>query len=87
MQQTFTEKEVLGDALATAKASTNLYNTFSNECSHEKVRNCALHILAEEHDIQDDIFHMMSSKGFYPTPAADSKKVDEAKNKFANSCK
>lgn len=87
MQQTFTEKEVLGDALSTAKASTNLYNTFSNECSHEKVRNCALHILAEEHDIQDEIFHMMSSKGFYPTPAADSKKVDEAKTKFAPSCK
>ena len=87
MPQTFTEKEILGDALSTAKASTNLYNTFSNECAHEKVRNCALHILAEEHDIQDDIFHMMSSKGYYPTPAAETKKVDEAKTKFANSCR
>lgn len=87
MTETFTEKEILGDALATAKASTNLYNTFSNECAHEKVRNCALHILAEEHDIQDDIFHMMSAKGYYPTPAAESKKVAEAKTKFANSCK
>lgn len=87
MPQTFTEKEILGDALSTAKASTNLYNTFSNECAHEQVRNCALHILSEEHDIQDDIFHMMSSKGLYPTPAAETKKVEETKTKFANSCK
>ncbi len=80
------EKQLLSDALATQKYTTGNFNTFANECSHENVRNCMLNILADEHDIQDDVFHIMSAKGYYPTPAAESKKVDEAKQKFAASC-
>ncbi|MGN0377989.1 MAG: spore coat protein [Butyrivibrio sp.] len=82
MDGIFTDKEVLADGLAAAKASTNLYNNFSNECSHERVRNVMLDILADEHDIQDDVFHMMSSKGYYPTPAAEEKKIEEARTKY-----
>lgn len=82
MNTAFSEKEILRDGLETAKHSTEHYNTFSNECNHENVRNSMLHILADEHDIQDDIFHMTSAKGYYPTPAAEEKKVLEAKQKF-----
>jgi spore coat protein CotF len=82
MNQIFTDKEILGDGLAAQKASTSNYNLFSNECSHENVRNSMLHILAEEHDIQDDVFHMMSQRGFYPTPSAEAKKVKEARQRF-----
>lgn len=87
MNTSFSEKEILCDGLSTAKASTNNYNTFSNECTHENVRNAMLNILADEHDIQDDIFHMTSAKGYYPTPAADERKVMEAKQKYQNSLK
>lgn len=87
MSVIYSEKEIFGDALAASKSSTNLYNTFSNECAHENVRNTMLHILAEEHDIQDDVFHMMSARGLYPTPAAEAKKVDEAKQRFKNCVK
>ncbi|MDD7402394.1 MAG: spore coat protein [Butyribacter sp.] len=85
MDTSFTEKEILRDGLETAKHSTEHYNTFSNECTHENVRNAMLHILAEEHDIQDDIFHMTSAKGYYPTPAAEEKKVMETRQKFQSS--
>ena len=87
MNTTFSEKEILRDGLATAKSSTNHYNTFSNECTHENVRNAMLQILSEEHDIQDDIFHMMSAKGFYPTPAAEEKKIQETRQRFMSGCK
>ena len=87
MSVIYSEKEIFGDALAASKASTNHYNTFSNECAHENVRNTMLNILAEEHDIQDDVFHMMSARGLYPTPAAEAKKVDEAKQRFKNCVK
>ncbi|MDD3278291.1 MAG: spore coat protein [Lachnospiraceae bacterium] len=80
-QTAYTEKEILGDALATAKFSTDNYNTFSNECAHENVRSTMMTILNEEHDIQDEIFHMMSSKGYYPTPAAEESKITETKQK------
>lgn len=82
MNVSYTEKEILGDALATAKYSTDNYNTFSNECAHENVRSTLIRILNEEHDIQNHVFHMMAAKGFYPVPAADEKKIMEAKQQF-----
>lgn len=82
MNTPYTEKEILGDALATAKFSTDNYNTFSNECAHENVRSTMMRILNDEHEIQNEVFHMMASKGFYPTPAAEEKKIMEAKQKY-----
>lgn len=87
MNEAYTEKEILSDGLAIAKYSTDNYNMFSNECSHENVRSTMLRILNEEHDIQDEVFHMMAAKGFYPTPAAEEKKIAEAKQKFQSCCK
>lgn len=83
----YTDKEVLGDGLTAAKASTSNYNMFSNECVHEKVHNCMINLLNKEHDIQDEIFHMMSSKGYYPTPAAEEKKIEDAKQKYSQCVK
>ena len=87
MNTQYTEKEILGDALATAKFSTDNYNTFSNECAHENVRSTMMRILNDEHEIQNDVFHMMASKGYYPTPAAEEKKIMEAKQKFQSCVK
>lgn len=82
MQQPYSEKEVLADALTAEKTATTLYNTFSNECVHENVRNAILDCLEKEHDIQQDVFCMMHDKGYYPTPSADTQKVEEAKQKY-----
>lgn len=41
-----------------------------------------LNLLSKEHEIQVDVFNQMHTMGFYPTPAAESKKVQEAKTKF-----
>lgn len=46
-----------------------------------------LKILEQEHEIQDDVFKIMHDKGLYPTPEAESKKVEQAKQKFACSYK
>ena len=78
----YTEKEILGDALATQKCSTGQYNTAANECVHEDVRQTLMHILNEEHEIQQDVFEMMHAQGYYPTPAADMKKVEETKQQY-----
>ena len=81
------KKEILGDALATEKTSTCNYNTYSNECVHKEVRDVMLRILAQEHEIQNDVFNMMHERGLYPTPGADEKKLQETKSKFAQSVK
>ena len=83
----YTEKEILGDALSAQKATTALFNTSANECVHEDVRQTLMHILNQEHEIQKNVFDDMHAAGFYPTPAAEDKKVQEAKQKFSQCAK
>ena len=87
MQGIYTEKEILGDALSSHKATTALFNTSANECVHEDVRQTLLNILKEEHEIQQDVFHMMHEEGLYPTPAADEKKVQQLKQQYCQCAK
>ncbi len=82
MNQPFSEKEILADALATEKGSTSNYNLFANECIHEDLRNTFMRVLDQEHAIQQDVFRMMHDKGYYPTPNAEEKKIMETKQKF-----
>lgn len=86
-EQIYSEKEILGDALAAEKAATGEYNTFANECVHDSVRNAILHCLEQEHAIQEEVFDMMHQRGFYPTPDADANKVQSAKQKFSQCVK
>ena len=85
--QVYTDKEVLADGLAAQKCSTNLFNMAMNECVHENVRETFSRILDVEHIIQVDVFEAMHKRGFYETPAAEEKKVQEAAQKFAKSRK
>ena len=81
----YTEKEIYGDALTAQKGCTNQYNLAANECTHEDVRQSVMKILNQEHEIQKSVFDGMHAAGFYPTPAAEDKKVQETKQKF-NQC-
>lgn len=83
----YTEKEILGDALAAQKSCTNEFNTCANECVHEDLRQTMMDILNEEHTIQQDVFNMMHEKGYYPTPAADDKKVAALKQQYCQCAK
>ena len=83
----YSAKEILGDALSAQKATTALFNTSANECVHEDVRQTLMHILNEEHEIQQDVFEMMHAQGYYPTPAAEMKKVEETKQQFSQCVK
>ena len=85
--QNFTDKEILNDGLSTQKATTDKFNLAANECVHDNLRKDILNVLGEEHSIQYEVFNMMNQRGLYPTPAAEDKKVMEAKQKFAQSYK
>ena len=76
MQSIYTEKEILGDALAAQKAATAEMNTAANECVHEDVRQTLMHILNQEHEIQQDVFEMMHQRGFYETPEAEDATIE-----------
>ena len=59
MNEVYTEKEILGDALNSEKNATTLYNLGANECVHDNLRETMLDLLAKEHDIQVDVFNQM----------------------------
>lgn len=83
----YTEKEIYGDALSAQKACTNQFNMAANECTHENIRQTMMKILNEEHVIQKCVFDDMHAAGFYPTPAAEEKKIQDAKQKFSASAR
>lgn len=83
----FSEKEILADALESEKLATSNYNNFSNECVHSNVRNAILKCLEEEHEIQQSVFEEMHARGYYPTPAAETTKVDQVKQRYAQCVK
>ena len=87
MSGIYTEKEIYGDALSAQKACTNQFNMAANECTHEDVRQTMMKILNQEHEIQKNVFDNMHAAGYYPTPAAEEKKVQDAKQKFCQSAK
>jgi len=78
------EKEIFEDVLTSQKAVTGAYNNFTNECATPNIRNEFMNILTEEHQIQAEVFDEMKKRGWYPTPAADQQKIQQAKQKFQN---
>jgi spore coat protein CotF len=78
----FGDKEVMQDALTSEKYITETYNIWVNECATPEVRNQFKSILDEEHNMQNDVFCEMQTRGWYKTPAAEQPKVDQAKQNF-----
>lgn len=87
MQAQFKEKDILTDALISEKRATEQYNKYANECLHNSVRDTIIDCLGKELEIQDEVFHLMHERGYYPTPMADDKKVQDAKQKFSQGAK
>lgn len=83
MDTNFGDKEMLNDMLAGQKMITGLYNTMSNECSDESLRNDMLTILREEHNMQNNVFKEMQKRGWYTPVEADQSAVMQSKAKFS----
>ena len=79
---TFSDKDILQDALASQKFVTGNYNTFTNECVTPEVRGVFMSILKEEHDIQNEVFTEMQRRGWYQVQPAEQQKLQQTKTKF-----
>lgn len=78
------DKELMDDCLNSQKQITGDYNTFANECLNAQLRQTVMQLLNDEHAIQSDVFNQIHSRGWYPVPAAQQKKIDETKTRFQN---
>ena len=77
-----TEKSLITDVLYSQKQITGLYNTAAYESATDSLKSTFMNLLKDEHDIQMDIFKEMHKRGWYPTPAAQNTKIEDAKTKF-----
>ena len=82
MEQNFNDKEILTDLLCGEKHLSGSYNTSLLESATPAVVSCFTEIGEDVHRIQRGIFNMMHSRGMYPTPSAEEKKVSEAKQTY-----
>jgi spore coat protein CotF len=71
------------DLLSSQKFITDNYNSHDNEAATPAVLTDFMNILREEHQIQNDVFCEMQTRGWYPTEAADQNKVSQAKQKYS----
>ncbi len=81
---TFTDKEIMDDVLTSQKHITDIYNTFSNECTNQQLQDDMLKILKEEHTIQFGVFGEMQKRGWYNPSAAQAQMINDTKTKFEN---
>lgn len=72
------DKIIITNALNTQKHLTSLYNTAAGECCHNPLRSAMMELLRDEHEIQNDIFTGMNSRGWYPVQQASSQAVQQA---------
>ncbi|MDR1629099.1 MAG: spore coat protein [Oscillospiraceae bacterium] len=84
MQQGLSDQEIMEDILSSQKLITGIYNTFSNECVHQPLRDDFLNILREEHNLQSCVFTEMEKRGWYNPPPAEAQMVNQTKTKFTN---
>ena len=78
----FGEKEILTDLLCTQKHLTGSYNTSILESATPAVLACFDEISRDEHRIQRGVFDLMHTRGMYPTPSAEEKRISEAKETY-----
>ena len=79
------EKNLLSDALQSQKFCTSMYNMAAGECDDPQLRQTLMNLLGEEHKIQNDIFTIMKTRGFYPIKQATNQQVMEARTQLESS--
>ena len=80
----FTDREIMDDILSSQKHITDVYNTFSNECTNQQLQTDMLNILKEEHAIQFSVFGEMQKRGWYSPAVAQAQMINETKTKYEN---
>ena len=79
---TLGDKETLNDFISSQKFTMNNYNLWASECVCEGLRNDLLTMLKEEHNIQNELFHEASTRGWYPVKQAPQNEIDQVYQKF-----
>ena len=78
-----TDKDWAADLLAGEKYLTSCYCSFLAECATPEMKQSLWSMLSDMHEMQQQLFQEMNSRGWYPVTKAEDTKVNAAKQKFA----
>ena len=81
----FSDQDIMKDMLSSQKFVADSYNTYANECATPAIKSDFMNILNEEHQLQNQLFHEMNKRGWYPTEAADQNKISQVRQKYTSS--
>jgi spore coat protein F len=79
MNNTFQEKDLMHDLLATEKQTISAYSTGITETSCQNLRNTLVNNFKNAQDIQYKVFDAMKQKGWYTTKDAADNEVQKLK--------
>ncbi len=76
------DKTIMTDILNSVKGSCDLLLHGSVEAATPTVHTTFKNGLIDSLQMQNDIYNIMSKKGWYPEQKAEQQKIDQAKQKF-----
>lgn len=79
---TFDDREKMQDILDSQKYIAEQYNCCAGECSDEAKKDKLMNILAQEHEMQFQIFSEMKRHGWCVGEPADKNDVSSARQRF-----
>ena len=77
------DQAIMENLLLTTKGVCDLYMHGAIESSDENVHRAFDTALGDSLDMQDDIYRMMSAKGWYTTQQAEQQQIEQVRQKFA----
>lgn len=80
------DRDLMEKELLIVKGVCDLYLHGTIESSTAEVHTAFKDALNVSLDIQNKIYNLMSEKGWYKTCPAEQAKIDQAKQKYANTC-
>ena len=80
---TFAEKEQITDLLSAEKFLAGNYNSFLLESATPEMVRCFSTLLNDTHNMQQNLFQEMQTRGWYSVTKAEDTKINQAKQKFS----
>ncbi len=78
------DQEMMTDLMLTEKKMSANYDSFASECVNTQLRDTFVSMLKQGHETQSNLFKTAQQKGWYQVEQAESRKVDQARQKFTN---
>jgi spore coat protein CotF len=78
------DQDFASDLLMTEKQLCSVYTTAATEAQCPNIRGELKNILSNQLDIQNEMFQVLSTKGWYQTEEAQQNKVQQTKDKYTS---